>query len=580
MVLSFLKKYMPVFVCLGLAIFLLSKMLLPGYVLTLDMAWTPEIPYAWSADGLNNSILVYVLLHVLSLAMPSWVVQKVLLVGLFFLLFYIPWKFLPFVEGTSARIFAAGIFALNPFVYTRVLAGQWFHLLGYAFLPLLLYALTRISHKPDRRSAAILFGALFLIGLFSIHFLYLACVVSGIWLAIQFAQAYRIGGAGSAKRIARFSALAGIWLLVANLYWIIPAAARSAPLEARFGETYFSAFAAAGNDGVGVMANVGVLGGFWGESLPWRYYFVWPQDQVVFWVAAFVIFALVWLGLWRLWNKKETRPYALALVVIGIFAYITALGMAGTLFKYLNLFLYEHIPFWNGLRDSHKIAGILALMYAVCAGVGASAFLATIKKKNAAFESFASMAILVFPAIFGMYMWGGMHGQLTPVWYPQGWYEAKSAISQLPQGEKVLVLPWHGYLSLDFAQNRIVANPTEAFFGQEHIVSGRGVEFGKIRDQEVDAEYRDMDAFLLEAEKFSPQMLVAGLKERGISRILIIVNPAIPSSEEGLTRWKHFSAEIGDAPDTMETKTWVEMLPVETTTLINSDSVVLKGISL
>lgn len=575
MVLNFYKKYIVAFVCLLLAVFLLSKMLLPGYILTLDMVWLPALPYGWRVDELNNSFLIHAFLHALSLLISAWVVQKMLLVALFFLLFYIPWKFLPFVAGTWARVFAAGVFALNPFVYSRILAGQWFHLFGYALLPLLLYSLVRLTDRSDRRSAGIFFLALFCIGLFSIHFLYLACVVSGIWLFSHVVHVWWKGSAGQAKSIAQSAFLAGLGFVLINLYWIIPALVRPAPLEARFDQTYFTAFAAGANDTVPVLANVAVLGGFWGEHMAWRYYFVWPQEQMVFWVAAISILALVGLGVWRLLRKPETRFSAAILCVIGIGAYVTALGAADTPFQHFNLFLYEHVPFWSGLRDSHKIAGVLAVVYAVFAGVGVSAFLEKIKARSVSMESFSSVAILLLPAIFGMYMWGGMHGQLAPVWYPQGWYEAKGTIDQLPPGEKVLVLPWHGYLSLDFARNRIVANPATAFFGRDRVVAGRGVEFGSIHDQEIDPKYRDIDRFVLSAETLTPQQLASGLKERGISHILIIENSAIPRSEEGLTKWRQFSMEVGDPLDTKNVKTWANLLSGEIDTVIISPSVVL-----
>ncbi|MDO8492282.1 MAG: hypothetical protein Q7S34_01415 [bacterium] len=592
MISDFFKKYIAIFICLALSIFLLSKMLLPGYILTLDMVWTPEVPLKWSADTPNNTFLVRGVLHALSLAIPSWAVQKILLVTLFFLLFYMPWRFLPFVEGAYARMFATGIFALNPFVYTRVLAGQWFHLLGYALFPLLLFALVRLSQNPNRRSATIFFLALSSIGFLSVHFLYLACVVSFLWLFVHIVRDGLKGDLGRAKNIALFAMIAGFCFLIVNLFWIVPAMTRGAPLEARFDKTYFSAFGAVENGEVSVMANVAALGGFWGEKLAWRFYFMWPQDSIIFWIAALAILVLVFYGALHLFKNPKSRFHAGVLLGIGIVAYITALGMADTPFKSFNLFLYKHVPLWGGLRDSHKIAGVLALVYAVFSGVGAGALFAKIKKWNVHVESFVSVAIFALPIIFGMYLWGGFHGQLKPAWYPEAWYEARVLIDTMPLGEKVLVLPWHGYLSLDFAENRVVANPAGAFFGYERVVMGRGVEFGNIRDQEVDQAYRDTDAFLLNAENLSPKQVLAGLQERNISSILMIVNPLIPHSEDGLTRWTHFSAEnlSADPAESAETrsvfkedddenddgaKTWAEMLP-QTTTILEDPSLLLK----
>lgn len=581
MIIGFTKKYAVSLLCFLLAVFLLSKMLLPGYVLTLDMTWTPAVPTVWSADGLNNTFPILAFIHTLSLIVPAWLVQKMVLVVLFFLLFFMPYKFLPFVEGMSARIFATGIFALNPFVYSRVLAGQWFHLLGYAFLPLLLYALVPLSQKPDRRSAIIFFLALCLIGLLSIHFLYLACVLSGLWLFFYWVRDWWSGGEGTLrmKSALGWVSIVGACLLVVNLFWIVPAMMRSAPLEARFDQTYYSVFAASGTAGVPVMANVAVLGGFWGESQVWGKYFVWPQSSAIFWMAVVFTFIFIGWGVWILVNNPKTRFHALVLLGIGILAYVTALGTADTPFQNFNLFLYQHIPFWSGLRDSHKIAGVLALVYAVFAGVGVGGFLSFIKKRSVSAEAFISMLVLLVPIIFGMYMWGGMHGQLRPVWYPNGWYEAKAIIDKMPAGEKVLVLPWHGYLSLDFADNKIVANPTASFFGRDRIVASKTVELGKIYDQEVSTEYRDIDTFLRNAQNLSPDLISAGLKSRGITSILILINPGIEKSEEGLTYWKTEFSKEKEAPlGASKDKTWSVMLEGKSTTIFEDPAIIIKHI--
>lgn len=579
MIFNFTKKYIAELTCLGLAVFVLSGMLLPGYVLTLDMAWTPDLPYSWNADAPNNLFMLLALFHTLALVVPAWVVQKIFLLVLIFLLFFIPWKFLPVVQGTTARLVAVGIFALNPFVYGRILAGQWFVLLGYALLPLVLWSLMRLANHPGRRTAILFALVLTLVGFVSIHFLYLASVVSVVWLTFVLLWRWFEGKAVEVRLMARSVFLAGVGFVVVNLFWIVPAMMRSAPLEARFNETYFSTFSAVGNGAVPVMANVAVLGGFWGEGLAWRYYFVWPQDQPIFLVVAGVVVFLVFLGLGHLCRKRETRLYGLLFVSMGGFAYITALGLADTPFKAFNLFLYEHVPLWGGLRDSHKIAGVLALVYAIGSGVGVGILLAYAKRVSFRVESFLSIAIFFLPVVMGIYMWNGFYGQLKPVSYPRAWYEAKVAIDKMPAGEKVLVLPWHGYLSLDFAGNRVVANPTESFFGRNRIISGRGVEFGNIYDQEVDPAYRDMDTFVRSAETLSPEALATGLRTRGIGAVLVIANPAIPHSEEGLTRWTQFSAETGDTTrddDTdSEPKTWAQMLSPEITTFIMDKSLIL-----
>ena len=417
-----------------------------------------------------------------------------------------------------------------------------------------------------------------LIGFSSIHFLYLACIISILWFVAIGIQAWRKKESARLALIIRWVLISGLSFLIVNSFWIIPALTRTAPLESRFDPTYYTAFAAAPNGNVPVTVNAATLGGFWGERLAWKYYFVWPQDQLVFWVAAILIFVLAAWGICQLWKDPKTRWYGALLILIAVGAYITSLGAADTVFKEFNLFLYAHIPQWNGLRDSQKISGILALVYAVFAGIGVSAFLAKLKKHWIGLESMASIAILLLSATFGMYMWAGLHGQLDPVWYPASWDEAKTEIDKLPAGEKVLVLPWHGYLSLDFAGNRIVANPAESFFGHDHVIQSRSVQFAGIYDQESDAAYRSLDEFVQASQQLSQQALVKGLEDRKISEILIIANKNIPDSAQGLTTWSQFSNPADENSTSTPVKNWGQLLPQSTRKILTTDEIELWNI--
>jgi len=58
-----------------------------------------------------------------------------------------------------------------------------------------------------------------------------------------------------------------------------------------------------------------------------------------------------------------------------------------------------------------------------------------------------------------------------------------------------LVLPWHGYMSFNFNDNLVMANPARRFFGEKAIVS-RSVEVGAVYDQESDLDYLALDKII------------------------------------------------------------------------------------
>ncbi len=568
----FIKKYTPQLILLVLITIVVGKSMYPGYILLLDMGWAPTVPLVWSSDSLNNVFPVYAILHFLTLIVPSWIVQKLLLILMVSALFFIPWKYLPFITNSYGRIFAVCIFALNPFVYSRVISGQWLHLLGYAFLPFLIYSLIHFTDNVNKYNSKRVLLALLAISFFSIHFLYLALILCILWVSIFILRLIYIKSYKQITQILIYFGIVSSYFLFFSLYWLLPALMRASPLEKRFDENFFLAFAAAPNDTIPVMLNVLALGGFWGEGLAWKYYYLWPQNTLIFWIASSMLWVLILIGSYVLYKKNKFA--SLWLVMISILAFIAALGASETPFKESNLFLYEHIPFWSGLRDSHKIVGLLALGYSIFSGVAVSLLLDVIKKRNTFIKLLVRIIIFSIPIFFGIYMWGGFFGQLKPVNYPSDWYLVKEEIDNLPKDEKILVLPWHRYLSLPFVDNRLVANPAEAFFGKDRIIFSRGVDFDSIHDQEVDVDYRRLDTFIKNASYLSREEVTFELQARKIIHVLIITNPKIPKSEEGLTYWTQFS---GGNPGE-EQKTWKELFPGSLGSDFEGSSIILRRI--
>lgn len=520
---KFFSKHVIPLAFAGLSVLILGGMLAPGYILTLDMVWVDAPSHSWSLDGFNNTAPIYLLLSGFGLIFPSWVVQKLLLFGLFFSLLYLPYRFLPFISSNYGRVFAGLLYALNPFVYSRLLAGQWEVLLGYAFLPLVLYTLNRLIERRDMKSG-LLFGlSLVIIGACSIHFLYLSLVLSIFWLGAHFAKFLIIDRKVLSKSF--FTAcLAGIlFFIVMSTYWLVPALTREAPLETRFDVTHFEDFSISENHMISAPLNLAVLGGFWAEGEEWRYYFLWPQDQPLFWLAAIFILALVVFGFITLVRDKDKKFIAILLLILGIFSYVLALGAWGGAFHSFNLWFYENIPGWSGLRDSHKIAGVLSLVYVTFAAIAIDKIV-ILSKKNFYFTRTLLPILFVLPMLFGMYELFGFRGQLTPVEYPVSWYETKAILEKAPSSEKILILPWQGYFSLPFNNQLIVANPTSSFFGKDKTIASRVVGMQNIYDQEVDTRYHAIDTFLHDVQKNSPESIIELLKVYDIRYLLVIVN--------------------------------------------------------
>src|SRR5690606_20442527 len=132
------------------------------------------------------------------------------------------------------------IFALNPFVYARILSGQWFVVMGYAMLPIILYALLKLLAEPRLRNGAYLGGALSLVGAFSIHMLLLAVLICALGTIFSIDRLWNV----RAQAYLSAAACIGVFLISSG-YWIVPAMLRAQPIEERFDRPHWEAFAAA-----------------------------------------------------------------------------------------------------------------------------------------------------------------------------------------------------------------------------------------------------------------------------------------------------------------------------------------------
>ncbi len=508
-----------IFLFVVASIVILWQALLPGYILSLDMVFTPEMHTISEAGGFLNTLLVGGLLRSFCLVLPAWLIQKFILFFLFFNIGYLAYKFLPVGEDKNTRLFSALIYLSNPFVYSRFLAGHWMLLFAYALLPIFIYYLLALKDKFDLRSMFRLFIILFVIGLFSLHFLVISFAITFFWIFYLLARFLYQNEIAVARSLFFNFCIAVIFFLIVSGYWILPAFSRSAPIEARFGQEHWSAFSAGSYNNVGVLLNIASLNGFWGERNVWAGYFLWPQDSAVFWFAFLAVFVLVLLGICFGLRKKETRLLTVFFMILSAFSFVFATGVSDTVFKNFNLWMYEHIYFWSGFRDSQKFSGFLALGYAFLSSLGFSQIFSFLDDKKPALKERVLSFVFVIPIFFGLFVWGGFHGQIKSVWYPASWFEVQNIVRGDITGGRVLFLPWHGYLSFKFNNNLITANPFRTFFG-EKVVAGRSVEIGDIYDQENNEEYSALDNLVREKVFLSANETVELLAKKNIKYIV------------------------------------------------------------
>ena len=512
-----IKKFVPIGIFILLVFVLYWRMLLPGYILTEDLVFGPHIAVSLLPGSFINTAPLMYALAGLNHFMASWVVEKILLFVMFFLLGYIPFVFLPGIKSSPARYAAALLYACNPFVYSRMLAGQYGVLYGYALLPLFLYALLKFGNDPKLKNSLLLHLSLFLIALFSIHYLAMGICILIIYVVCRLFTQF---GREHLSQMVRNGFIGAVLFLIASSYWLIPAFFKRQTAAQNFTSVDWTTFAAVGHGSISLLLNLFSLNGFWGESQVWHDYFYWPQVHTWFWLAATIILCVMIFGFVSAVADKSRRAIVFGIIILGAVAVVLATGAGQSIFKPLNIFFYEHIPLWSGFRDSQKFIGLLALSYAVLFGMGADAILELFPNRAEQSRNTAAVVLFAMPLAYGFYVLFGFHGQLLPVAYPQSWYDANQVLAAAPN-EKALVLPWHGYFSLDFDRNLIVANPGQQFFGNQAVVS-QNIQLGNLYDENTSASYRTLDGIVRGSTPLSQEQALEFLREQGIGYIIYL----------------------------------------------------------
>ena len=510
---DFMSRFGPLLFAAGGTVLVLWQMLLPGYVLTWDMTFGPAHVFP-KVSGLVNGFPVWFLIYAVGFVMPMWAVQKAILVGLFFSLFYLPLRFFPFNTESWTRYAAASLYAVNPFVYERFLAGQWTILAAYALLAPFFYYLLELLRAPERRTALYLAATMLLIGVFSLHAFVMAALIAAAVVIVGLVR-YPAG----ARPLAGCAALTGVIVAMVSLYWIVPYLMNpeAAPVP-HFTEAHWSAFQTSADPVVfgNATGNVAMLYGFWGESYPWMQSLRSPKDTLtVFLPSLLALTIVIVVGGVALARKRSERFRALLLLAIGAAAFVFSVGLAPSVFFGFNLWLFEHVPFWRGFRDTEKWSMVLALIYAYFFAAGASYLVSAVRPK---LRYVAQIALVVLPLVYTFTMLGGFAGQLRAVEYPAPWYEVNAFLEKDAEC-KALFLPCHQYYWLAFNDSRLTGNTAPRFFDCT-IVSSADAEIGEVGDQGASPSYRAIADAVTNNNLQSVDDTLAVLRKEGIRYVI------------------------------------------------------------
>ena len=395
------------------------------------------------------------------------------------------------VGGGSWRRVAAGtLFAINPFVFNRIFVGHIFLLLGYALLPFAISTLLNSAVAVKHQWLKIVLWW-FLLTSLSPHFVW----IFGIPIGIIFLYELALCRQKISRTIQWLLSVLSMYLLTIS-YLLVPSLFTSLPTTV--GTTSLNLYRTVADPILGLIPNVLGMYGFWrigpGPTL--------PKNQLPGWILLFLLLLVVasfvfsrsravdgtetirvrssWWLVIRARLQSHQQFIVIGLVgIFGLFLSLGTQGPTGALFS----FLYNHLSFFQLMREPQKFLMLWVLCLSMFFAFGAERILSIVKPKLT--QRFAALVLCVgLPIAYTPTMFSGLSNQIALSSVPAAYQQADQMMGS-GQGQ-ILYLPWHLYMSYKFANNRVVANIASGLFTRG-VIEGDTVESGGIYTQSTSA---------------------------------------------------------------------------------------------
>ncbi len=461
-----------------LTIIILWDLLLPGYILTLDMVFGPQVlpkdfPFYINSPP-TPDIPMRLMMYLLNLFMPVWMIQKIILFFIIFLSGVLAYNLCPSKQKIG-KLYAGILYMINPFVFVRFLAGHLDILIGYAFLPLLVKL--AMEYEDNRVKKMIQIGLVLSIISISYHLLMLSLLFLSIIFIAQYISSKKID---TLKNLVK---ILSIYFLL-NSYWILPFILNTESKTHTFASWIsgqdIGLFTPKGATNFNVLFNVGSMHGFWRSAYDYA------KFHLPFWyVLYFVILFLSIHGFLIIKNDKRLRLISWLFVIFSVILLIFATGTSLPSFSKIFTFFFEKFPLFRGFREPHKLLSVVVLMYSFFGGVAVGDFSKEIKTQKLRKSLLSLIIVAIFfstPLIYSYTMLFGFKNQLGVSQYPEEWERAEEVMKRDDSDFNILFLPWHMYMDFNFNPKQRIANPANAFFSKP-VISGDNIEAGGIYSQ-------------------------------------------------------------------------------------------------
>lgn len=434
-----------------LAVLMLGPALAPGYVLSFDMVWVPDLAvrpdFLGVGSGLPRAVPSDLLVALVDEVVPGMLLQKLVLLGSLVAVGSGIARLAP--PGVVPRLVAASIAVWNPYVAERLVLGHWPVLVGYAVLPWLV-----VGAREWRRTGS---------------------APPWLWLLVPLGCLSAGAGLVTAVVLLAFAAGRGrtlpVLLLVAagNAPWLVAGLLHAS--TATTDASGAGVFALQDQGWLpGPLAALG-LGGVWNAEVV-------PSSATgtAGAVGVLVLLALAALGARSWWSGHCSRERA---AYVGCWAVGWLLAVATWAVPDAVGWVVATVPGAGVVRDGSRFLALCAPLLAVAGAHGAAVVWrrrpAEIVPRLGLAAAFVLAPLAVLPAA----VWG-VSGSLGAVAFPESWAEGRDVVRTSVEAEPgdVLLLPLESYRQPTWNDDRKVLDPLGRYLtpdyvaGDELVVSG------------------------------------------------------------------------------------------------------------
>jgi hypothetical protein len=492
---------------LAVAVVCLRSFTSGGYLLQVDIVFGPRHSPVPSGFGAPVALLQAAGVELLG----GEITGRMYAAGALFLAGFAPMVLLRRAPW-YARSAGALIGALNPWVYDRMVDGQWGVVVAAAGLFLWVAAWEALQASPGPRRALILALAGAGVAAFAPQMLgpvAVLAIAASLWYRIWQDRGRMIWTGASV-------AMLGLVLSYAAISFFLSDEAGGYGTVSQFTRADFAFFQSVPSDDYGLLANLAGLYGYWGERIG---RFPLANEDAPWWPAATaVIVAAAVLGTWL----KRCRAWLLVCGVVGLaLSASTAfpVGLDGA------VWLSERIPLVGAYREPQKWSA-LWLVALVTLSAGAVESLARLARRRplsllpAAAPALAYVLVLATLLPAGTSQIRALPTIVKPLEYPDYWYRTKDyLVSAVPTEDPIVVLPWHLYQPLVASEGRLIANPARVFFPGNLVVPQNLEIPGRFSD--VTSRYARVGA-VIERRGHGSCAVAQAIREEGVSWVLVL----------------------------------------------------------